>query len=74
MRTHKWIDCSKITNDTKELAECIRNKTGLYLAEGSQYGSEGNKFLLLNVACLKAVLEDGLSRLEASIHRYINHN
>ncbi|MDO4649401.1 MAG: MalY/PatB family protein [Eubacteriales bacterium] len=62
-----WIDCSRITKDTKALADRIRERTGLYLSEGSQYGSNGNEFLRLNVACPRERLYDGLERLRMGI-------
>ncbi|KIR03625.1 Aspartate aminotransferase [Lachnospiraceae bacterium TWA4] len=62
-----WIDCSRITKDTKALADKIREITGLYLSEGSQYGSNGNEFLRLNVACPREQLYDGLERLRMGI-------
>lgn len=65
-----WIDCSKITKDTQELADFIREKTGLYLSEGSQYGANGNEFLRLNVACTKECLLDGLERLKDGVLKY----
>ncbi len=67
-----WIDCSKITSNTDQLAEFIREKTGLYLSKGSQYGAEGCKFLRLNVACPKARVMDGLKRLKEGVEAYIN--
>ena len=51
----------------EEIAETIRRETGLYLSEGSQYGSTGENFLRLNIACPRTVLEDGLRRLKAGI-------
>ncbi len=62
-----WIDCSKITSDSKLLARDIRNKTGLYLSEGSQYGESGKQFLRMNVACPRTTLLDGLNRLKNGI-------
>ncbi|MCH5191536.1 MAG: pyridoxal phosphate-dependent aminotransferase [Oscillospiraceae bacterium] len=65
-----WLDCSELTDSANEVAEYIRNKTGLYLSEGSQYGSGGESFLRLNVACPRSTLEDGLTRLQAGIEAY----
>lgn len=62
-----WIDCSKVSHDTKTLAADIRKKTGLYLSEGSQYGGNGGNFLRLNLACPFSVVEDGLQRLKKGI-------
>lgn len=62
-----WIDCGKLTNDTGVLADFIREKTGLYLSEGAQYGGDGNRFLRMNIACPRKRLEDGLERLERGV-------
>ena len=69
-----WLDCSKIDDSASKIAEYIRNKTGLYLSEGSQFGSCGGKFLRMNIACPRVTLEDGLERLRegiASYERYV---
>ena len=65
-----WLDCSGMVDSATELAEFIRKKTGLYLSEGSQYGSGGESFLRLNIACPRSTLEDGLKRLQAGITAY----
>ena len=65
-----WLDCSKITEDSKELAAFIRSETGLYLTAGSVYGGNGNKFLRMNVACPNATVDDGLARLKAGVRAY----
>lgn len=58
-----WLDCSRFTADSVALSKAIREKTGLYLSEGAEYGGNGRYFLRLNTACPKAVLKEGLSRL-----------
>ena len=65
-----WLDCSGMKGTASEVAEYIREKTGLYLSEGSQYGSGGENFLRLNIACPHSVLEDGLKRLQEGILSY----
>ena len=62
-----WIDCTEITENAKELAAFIKEKTGLYLSAGNQYGKGGERFLRMNVACPRALVEDGLSRLKEGI-------
>lgn len=62
-----WFDCSKITQNTKQLSEFIREKTGLYISYGGQFGGNGNLFLRFNVACPKQVLCDGLERLKSAL-------
>lgn len=66
-----WLDCSAICSDSEELADFIREKTGLYLSDGVQYGKTGEKFLRLNIACPKSRLMDGLLRLKRGIDQYI---
>ncbi len=65
-----WLDCSGLTDSSEELADVIRESTGLYLSEGGQYGGEGTHFLRLNVACPRSVLEDGLNRLKKGVEAY----
>ncbi|WP_330635186.1 aminotransferase class I/II-fold pyridoxal phosphate-dependent enzyme [Lachnospira sp.] len=48
-------------------AAIIRKETGLYLSSGTVYGDCGKDFLRMNVACTKANLQDGLSRLKKAI-------
>jgi len=59
-----WLDCSKISNNTIEAAQFIRDKTGLYLSIGSQYGENGKNFVRMNIACPYEILKDGLNRLK----------
>ncbi len=62
-----WLDCSEITDSSRQLADFIRQKTGLYLSSGEQYRGNGRYFLRLNAACPRAVLLDGLERLRQGV-------
>lgn len=62
-----WIDCAAITDDTDALTESIREKTGLYLSAGAQFGGNGRQFVRMNIACPRSVLMDGLNRLKAAL-------
>ncbi len=62
-----WIDCGAAIDaaglkDSRELAAALRKKTGLILSDGCQYGPGGERFLRMNTACPRKVLEDGLAR------------
>lgn len=59
-----WIDCRSITENAEELAEYIRQKTGLYLCAGSEYGKAGEGFLRMNIACSRKTMMEGLHRLK----------
>lgn len=66
-----WLDCSEITENSTQLAEFIRSKTGLYLSAGGHYRGNGAQFLRLNAACPRSVLLDGLERLRQGIFAYM---
>lgn len=65
-----WLDCSQLSGPTDEIAWHIREKTGLYLSEGTQFGGNGKSFLRMNIACPGEVLKDGLNRLKYGIISY----
>ena len=62
-----WLDVSRYTDDSAQLQRFIREKTGLFVTEGTIYGGNGNRFLRLNVASPRTVLEDGLNRLREGL-------
>ncbi len=62
-----WIDCSAYSDDSVTLTEFLRGQTGLYVSEGAEYGETGRNFIRLNLACPRARLSDGLSRLKEGL-------
>ncbi|MDO4340995.1 MAG: MalY/PatB family protein [Eubacteriales bacterium] len=62
-----WLHCGGMVGFASEAAEYIREKTGLYLSAGNQFGTGGGDFLRMNIACPRVVLEDGLRRLKEGI-------
>lgn len=65
-----WLHYNGDIGSASEAAEFIRRETGLYLSDGAQFGDGGEDFLRMNVACPRAVLEDGLARLKKGITAY----
>ena len=65
-----WLDCGEIGLKSDVIARFIREKTGLYVSDGVQYGKGGERFLRLNIACPKERLLDGLERLKTGISEY----
>ena len=63
-----WIDISKSNKQSDEVARIIREKTGLYITEGLEYGQAGANFIRMNVACTKKTLQDGLNRFKEGIN------
>ncbi|MYV05252.1 MalY/PatB family protein [Furfurilactobacillus milii] len=66
-----WLDVSAVTNDSVALCHFIRQKTGLFLSDGVEYGGDGNLFVRMNVACPDAELQDGLGRLKRGIKAFL---
>lgn len=66
-----WLDCTKLSVNTTEAVRRIREKTGLYLSEGAQFGGNGNHFIRMNLACPVSVLKDGLERLKAGVQELL---
>lgn len=66
-----WLCCNRLQTDSATLAAFIRKKTGLYLSAGRAYGGDGDAFLRMNIACPRAILEDGLGRLKKGIDAFI---
>ena len=61
-----WIDFSAYGKSSKELyKDFLRAKVMLSL--GTEYGSEGEGFMRLNVACPRALLKQGLLRIKQAL-------
>lgn len=67
-----WLDCTGFVKAGEDICGFIRKESGLYLSDGRTYGSNGAGFMRLNVACPRAVLDEGLKRLEEGIRSYID--
>jgi len=62
-----WLNGTNLPDPGGRLASFIRKKTGLYLSDGSDYGKNGKGFLRMNIACPRALVEDGLQRLKTGV-------
>ncbi|MBO4767238.1 MAG: pyridoxal phosphate-dependent aminotransferase [Lachnospiraceae bacterium] len=58
-----WIDVSAYPGDSRGIADYLRTETGLFVSNGVQYGTGGAHHLRMNVACPRALCEDGVKRL-----------
>lgn len=65
-----WLDCSRITTDSTMLTQFIRDKTGLYLTSGIEYGENGNGFIQNEYSLSQSRLFDGLERFKEGIRAY----
>lgn len=65
-----WLNCEKLHSNSWELSKFLREKTGLYLSDGMEYGETGKRFLRMNIACPKKYLLDGLRRFKKGVYAY----
>ncbi|KAA6230244.1 pyridoxal phosphate-dependent aminotransferase [Campylobacter sp. LR291e] len=69
-----WVDCSAICKDTTNFATFLREKTGLFISKGIDFGKNGKSFIRINIATQKERLQDGLKRLVRGVELYCNEN
>ena len=61
-----WFDCSAYAQDDQMLYDALRGAK-VELSAGIKYGTEGHLKMRLNVACPKAILLEGLNRMQAAL-------
>jgi cystathionine beta-lyase len=62
-----WIDCRALKLSPADFQNLFINDAKVYLEEGSKYGTEGEGFIRLNIACPRSVLVLALNRIRAAI-------
>lgn len=67
-----WLDISQVSDSGRKFAAYLRAKTGLFVTGGEAYGTGGEHFLRMNVACPKSICMDGLNRLKAGAESFPN--
>lgn len=58
-----WVDCRHLGISSEELEEKLIREGEVWLNPGSMYGTAGEGFMRINIACPKSRLEEGLKRL-----------
>jgi len=64
-----WMDFRALGMTGKELENFMMNKAKLWLDEGYIFGSAGDGFERINIACPRATLAEALHRLDTAINR-----
>jgi cystathionine beta-lyase len=63
-----WMDCGRLNKGAgKELAAFFVEKAGLALNTGADYGTGGENFMRINLACSRSVLRAAMQRLEQAL-------
>lgn len=63
-----WVDCRNVGKSGVNIAEFIREKTGLYVSPGEHYGKAGKDFIRINLACPLANVKKGMELLKEGIN------
>jgi cystathionine beta-lyase len=69
-----WLDISALPETGRNVAAYLRRKTGLFLIGGDAYGSGGEHFLRMNIACPRSICFDGLNRLKQGVKSFETEN
>lgn len=64
-----WIDCRAAGLSSEELAERLLRKGRLHVNSGAIYGTAGEGFIRLNIACPRKLLAQGLDRFKGTLSR-----
>lgn len=67
-----WLDCRKLHLSTDALHDLFLNQARLWVDDGSMFGTEGEQFERMNVACPRATLEQALNQLIAAVEKHTN--
>ena len=66
-----WLDCNgALETDAKEFCAFLREKEGLFVIAGGNYGKGGEKFIRMNLACPKSLVYEGLNRLKRGFEEF----
>jgi cystathionine beta-lyase len=66
-----WLDCSALGKSSKEIANILLNEGKLWLNEGTMYGTNGDSFMRINIACPRPLLNEGLNRMKHALSPHI---
>ena len=58
-----WLDCRKLGFNAQEMKDWMYQHAKVALNEGSMFGTVGEGFLRLNIACPRDLLKTGLERM-----------
>lgn len=64
-----WLDCRDLGLKGDELPKFIVEKAGLALNDGRSFGTEGEGFMRMNIACPRSTLVKALEQLKAAVGR-----
>jgi len=63
-----WLDCRQLGLSAKDLNNFMINKVRIVLDDGCWFGTEGESFMRINIACPRSILEEGFKRIERAVN------
>lgn len=63
-----WLDCSDLDLKGKDLKKFMIEDAGLGFNDGRMFGTGGDGFMRMNIACPKQIVLDALIRLEKAVN------
>jgi len=63
-----WLDCRELGLSAKDLNNFMIKKAKVALDDGCWFGTEGNGFMRINIACPRSFLEECLKRIERAVN------
>ncbi len=64
-----WVDCSSLGMSPEELQAFMVDQAKVGLNAGYTYGSEGDVYVRINIACPKETLEEGIQRIVNAVRK-----
>lgn len=64
-----WLDFRDFPIRGQELEEFLIKEAKVLMNQGGNYGTGGDGFVRLNIACARVILEDALERIKAAVER-----
>ena len=64
-----WLDCSGLPYRGMALEHFMINEARVVLSGGYEFGSLGDSFLRMNLACPRSVLREALERMEEAVRK-----
>jgi len=66
-----WLDCRELGMTPADLKSFMIDRAGLGLSDGPIFGTGGEGFQRINIACPRSVLYEALLKLQAAIEKYL---
>ncbi|MBU8891758.1 MAG: PatB family C-S lyase [Bacteroidales bacterium] len=64
-----WLDCSAINLNGKDIKEFIIHDAGLGFNDGKMFGTGGEGFVRMNIACPRETIKEALIKLEKALSK-----